>query len=428
MKDRKGIISVLLLIVVATLAYLPMINRIGYSHDDWYLMASARAEGAQVFHEIYSVDRPLRAYVLEPAYLLFGQNVLFYNLSAWLFRVLSALLLLWMLRMLWPNRSGWTLCMALLYLLYPGFLSQYNGIDYQAQILSLALAMFSLGLTVYAFFEKRLTTRVIAISLSIISGILYLGLVEYEVGFEFIRVMLLFILAGRVTHNYRERIFNRIKLWLPYSLILLGFGIWRVFFFVGDRKATDIDVQFEQLKLYPLQTLYHWAVQVIQDLYDVIFSAWTIPFSQLAGHIQRWGSIIAVLTVGLIILVIMKLNENQTEDEPSSFRFHDEAVVLGLFSALGGLVPIAVVNREVAFPAFSRYSLTSSVGVSILVVALLMSIKGNVLRNIIVGLLIFISMLTQHGNAVKYVQETDMMKAFWWQVRGGCHSSRSAQH
>ena len=416
MRDRTLLISVLVLIVVAALAYLPLINRIGYSHDDWYLMASARAEGAQVFHEIYSVDRPLRAYVLEPAYLLFGQNVLFYNLSAWLFRVLSALLFLWMLRMLWPNRAGWTLSMALLYLLYPGFLSQYNGIDYQAQILSLALAMFSLGLTVYAFFEKRLTIRMIAISLSIISGILYLGLVEYEVGFEFVRVMLLFILAGRVTYNYRERIFNTIKLWLPYSLILLGFGFWRIFFFVGDRKATDIDVQFEQIKLYPFQTLYHWAVQVIQDLYDVIFSAWTIPFSQLVGHIQRWGSIIAVLSVGLIILVIMRLNENQVEDEPSSFRFHNEAILLGLFSAIGGLVPIAMVNREVAFPAFSRYSLTSSVGVSILIVALLMSIKGNVLRNIIVGLLIFISMLTQHGNAVKYVQETDMMKAFWWQV------------
>jgi hypothetical protein len=97
MKDRNGLMSALILIIVAALAYLPLINQIGYSHDDWYLMASARAEGADVFHSIYSVDRPLRAYVLAPAYRLFGQNVLFYNLSAWAFRVLSALLFLWTL-------------------------------------------------------------------------------------------------------------------------------------------------------------------------------------------------------------------------------------------------------------------------------------------------------------------------------------------
>jgi 4-amino-4-deoxy-L-arabinose transferase-like glycosyltransferase len=242
--ERIGLVSVLTLIIVAALAYLPLINQIGYSHDDWYLMASARAEGADVFHEIYSVDRPLRAYVLEPAYRLFGQNVLLYNLSAWAFRVLSALLFLWMLRMLWPKHSHGTFMMALLYVLYPGFLSQYNGIDYQPQIISLALAMLSLALTVYAFFERGFTYRVAGISLSILLGILYLGLVEYEAGFEFIRLMGLFILAGRLATSFRERVLRTIQAWLPYSLILLGFGVWRIFFFQGDRKATNIDVQF----------------------------------------------------------------------------------------------------------------------------------------------------------------------------------------
>lgn len=415
-KDRSGLISVLMLIVVAALAYLPLVNRIGYSHDDWYLMASARAEGADVFHEIYSVDRPLRAYVLAPAYRLFGENVVFYNLSAWAFRVLSALLLLWLLRMLWPGRSGWTFVMALLYMLYPGFLSQYNGIDYQSQLISLALAILSLGLTVYTFFEKRLTHRVFGIALSILLGVIYLGLVEYEVGFEFVRLMLLFVLAGRATYDYRERIFRTLKLWLPYSLILLGFGVWRIFFFQGDRKATDIDVQFETVRLYPLQTVYRWMVQVLQDLYDVMFSAWTIPLSQLTDYIQRWGGIIAVLTAGLILILFMRFGDKNVQEDPSPVSFAREALLLGLFSAIGGLVPIAMVNREVSFPFFSRYSLASSVGVSILIAALLSCVKGRMLRNAIVAGLILIAMLTHHGNAVKYAQETSMYKMFWWQV------------
>jgi hypothetical protein len=415
-KERTGLVSVLTLIIVAALTYLPLINQIGYSYDDWYLMASARAEGADVFHEIYSVDRPLRAYVLEPAYRLFGQNVLLYNLSAWTFRVLGALLLLWMLRMLWPNHPHGTSMMALLYVLYPGFLSQPNGIDYQPQIISLALAMLSLALTVYAFFAKGHASRVAAVSLSILLGILYLGLVEYEAGFEFVRLMGLFILAGRLASSFRERVFRTIQAWLPYSLILLGFGVWRIFFFQGERKATDIDIQFEQVRLYPLQTLYHWTVQVIQDLYDVMFSAWTIPLSQLTAYIQRWGSVIAILTAGLILIVSIRFDERNVREDPLQPSFAREALLLGLLSAIGGLIPIAMVNREVSFPFFSRYSLTSSVGVSIFIVALLSFVNGRILRKAIVPALIFVAMLTHHANAVKYAQETSMLKMFWWQV------------
>ena len=106
MRDRTGLLSGLMLVIIAALAYLPYMSQIGYTHDDWYLMASARAEGPGVFREIYSVDRPLRAYVLAPLYTVFGQNVFYYNLSAWFFRALSALCLLWLLRRLWPfNRK-----------------------------------------------------------------------------------------------------------------------------------------------------------------------------------------------------------------------------------------------------------------------------------------------------------------------------------
>lgn len=415
-KDRSAVISTLVLIVVAALTYLPLLNQIGYSHDDWYLMASARAEGADVFHAIYNVDRPLRAYVLAPAYRLFGQNASFYNLSAWAFRVLSALLFWWMLRTLWPGHSRWTLIMALLYVLYPGFLSQPNGIDYQSQIISLALAMLSLGLTVYAFFEQRAMHKAIWVFLAIISGILYLGLVEYEVGFELIRLLLLFMLVSRVTHDYRERVVRTGKSWLPYFLIVLGFGVWRIFFFQGDRKATDMDVQLEQARLYPLQSLYHWMVQVIQDLYDVMFSAWVIPLSQLIDQIQRWGGAIAILAAGLIFFLFMKSDDRNLQEDPSPASFAREALWLGLLSAIGGLIPIAMVNREVAFPFFSRYSLTSSVGASIFIVALVGCMDRRVLRSASVATLIFISVLTHHANAVKFARETSMFNTFWWQV------------
>jgi hypothetical protein len=94
MKDRIWLTQVLVLVLVSAAVYLPLMNRIGYTHDDWYLMASARAEGPSVFWDIFSVDRPFRALVMIPAYSLFGANPFYYNLSAYIFRVAGALALL----------------------------------------------------------------------------------------------------------------------------------------------------------------------------------------------------------------------------------------------------------------------------------------------------------------------------------------------
>lgn len=416
MNKRTWWLNALLLVLVAALAYLPLVNQIGYTHDDWYLMATASSAGADVFHPIYSVDRPLRAYVLQAAYTLFGGNALLYNLSAWAFRVVSALMFLWLLDRLWPGRSRWTFLMALFYLVYPGFLFQLNGIDYQSQILSLALAMFSLALTVYSIYEVGWPFKVGATILAIASGVLYLGLVEYEAGFELIRLLILFVLTGRAVKGNRERILATVKAWLPYSLILLGFGTWRFFFFDSERAATDATVQLEHFRLYPVQTIFHWIVQIVQDLFEVLLLAWAIPLAQLTGYIQAWGGLIASLVAALILWFFLKETGAEPQSDSPADGFSREALWLGLLSAVAGLIPIAMVNREVAFPAFSRYALVSSVGAAIFLAAVLYRLSGRYLRGAILAGLLLIALLTHHANSVRFARETAALRNFWWQV------------
>src|SRR5512138_632723 len=92
----------LLLLVTAALVYLPQINHFGYMNDDWYLMYSAGSHGPSAFQDIFSVDRPGRVLVMIPAYELFGNDPLLYNISAYVFRVAGALALYWLLNILWP--------------------------------------------------------------------------------------------------------------------------------------------------------------------------------------------------------------------------------------------------------------------------------------------------------------------------------------
>jgi hypothetical protein len=415
-RKQHGLFIVLLLFFVSALVYLPYIGKFGYFNDDWYLMYSVSAYGVDTFVDVFSVDRPGRALVMIPAYLLFGENPLYYNLSAYFFRVIGALSLLWSLNMLWPSKRTATILMSLLFLIYPGFLSQPNAIDYQSHIIGLASALCSIALTLKAIFvESRLNKTILHI-LSLLLGWFYLSQMEWYIGFEFFRWGCVFLLSSRLGGTLLQKGRQAIQWAYPSLVIPIFFLIWRLFFFQSERGATDTEIQFELLRLYPIQTILHWAVQVVQDLFDVTLSAWVTPLSQLMVYIQRWGGVIAVITVVLILFVLTKLNGGDEQEESQSLSFSQEALLMGFLSAAAGLLPIAMVNRDVSFPAFSRYSLVSSVGVSIFIVALLTHLNGRILRGTIAAVLILIAMLTHHANSVKHAQETALVRSFWWQV------------
>jgi hypothetical protein len=189
----------------------------------------------------------------------------------------------------------------------------------------------------------------------------------------------------------------------------------RLFFFKSERGATDVDLQLGQLLQYPLQTSYHWAVQVSQDFFDVLFSAWVIPLSQLTGYIQRWGGVLALIVAGIVSFALQKMEDN-SQSEPSQTHATQELLWVGLVTAIGGLIPIAMVNRDVAFPHFSRYALVSSVGVAILISLVIFNLTPRLVRQGLTGILIFTAVLTHHANTIKYVHERAAMNNFWWQV------------
>ena len=188
MKHRiSNWIPVLLLLIVSAVVYLPFVSKMGLMNDDWYLMFAGKAAGSEAFTTVFSSDRPLRAFVMGPAYSLFGDRIILYHLSAWLFRFLSGACVFWLFQMVWRTNRNANLLIAILFMIYPGFLSQTNPIDYQPQLFALFLAVFSIALTIKANFVSG-WLKFSLILISIVTGIFYLGLVEYFLGFEALRL------------------------------------------------------------------------------------------------------------------------------------------------------------------------------------------------------------------------------------------------
>jgi hypothetical protein len=411
--------GIFLLAVVAGIAYLPFIMHFAYYNDDWYEIYSANVRGPLVFQDIYSIDRPLRLVVMGPAYALFGADPLYWDLSALFFRVLGALGFLWLLWRLWPRQRPVGILMALLFLLYPGFLSQPQGIDYQSQMVSLAAATFSMALLVRAVQSGSWMTKMALYLASSLLSWLYLGLVEYFIGFEVVKFACLVMLALRDESEWRRAGLQVLRNWLPAFFGTFLFLIWRVFFFHSERGATDIGRQLGGVGGSPFSTLANWGLHLAQDSVKVILLAWTTPFDQLVFPLSVIDALIAfllgLLVVGLVWYGLRGLRRDPDND-PAVRDWRREALLLGLVAAVVCVLPVTLVNRQVVFPVLSRYALASSIGASMTWIAVLYFSPQELVRRVGSSLLILMAVMVQYGNGAQFAAETAVNQNFWWQV------------
>ncbi len=408
------------LLLLSAAVYLPFVGKISYTHDDWYLMYDAHVAGPQFFHEVYSGDRPARAFVLGPAYALFGDSPLGYNLTGYAFRLLAGLALFWILDLLWPHRRSVSLSAALLFVIYPGFLSQTNPIDYQSQLLSLCLAMISIALTVKALLTAKPLLRIGLMVTSVLLGWLYLGLVEYHMGLEILRLMvILLVLYRQKVTGIKSWLREIVKLWLPYLSIPVGFLIWRTFLFQVERRATDINYQIGEFIASPLYKGLSWSVALLQDTFKVILLAWVVPFHDMVLQLRLRDMLLALgiaIAAAAVLALVLSFIRRQEQEQESLSNWKTEMLVVGGIAAVGGLLPIIIANRQADFGDYSRYTLASSAGSAMVITALIAFLASARMRLAALLLLVGMAAMTHFANGVHAAQDTQTIDNFWWQV------------
>ena len=422
MKTNKHLwLSLGVLVAISALAYLPLVSKFGYFNDDWYLMFDVRSRGAQFFHNIFSSDRPGRAFLMIPLYSFFGLNPLPYNLTAYMFRVLGGAALLWILNILWPQKRFFILTSAILFTIYPGFLSEHNAIDYQSHILALFLALLSVALTLKAILAVDRRSQILLAIGSILSGWGYLSQMEYFIGVEAFRVSCIFLFVWRSSQSgLRQAVQSALLKWLPFIVIPAGFLFWRLVYFQAARRATDIGFQVGQLFTSPVTGLW-WLSYLIQDLFNVMLVVWGLPLSlfvfsmRLQNLLTGFG--LAALAVVIFVLGSRWVKENESETQADSGpREMREELWVGFMSVLGGLTPVIAANRHIILPDYSRYTMIASVGAVILLVAIIERFPMHSLRIGAACFFVAVAVLTHYGNSVKAASETEIVRNFWWQV------------
>jgi hypothetical protein len=412
---------VFVLFFISALAYLPHINQFGYYRDDWYLMYSANALGVGTFKEIFAIDRPVRSVLMTLLYSLFGMEPLGYHIIAYVLRFLGALSFWWSLNLLWSKQKTATVLVALFFLIYPGFLSTPNAIDYEEKFVGLFLGHLSVALSIKAVLTEKRSSKIFLWISSVFLGSIYLTFVEYYLGLEVFRFLAFFLLAIRSLPNQKffQTFLIALRSWIPFSIGSLAFFIWRFFIFDSQRKATDLGAQLTEFIESPLLVGINWTMNLIKDVFEGLVLTWGYPLTTLWDISLRLREIFyagVLLCVCISVVVFFLRSQKNIEENHSESNWQTEAIWIGLICTLTGFIPVIISNRHADFYNYSRYMLPSSSGIVLVMVAFLFQLRLKQVRNVIIYGLIGISVLTHYLNGIHWARSNQAMQNFWWQV------------
>ncbi len=420
---NEPLIAALLILLTTVITYGISIPSLGYYHDDWYLLWSGQARGAASIISLFSTDRPFMGVVYSLAYRLLGDGMINWHLYALLWRFMGGLAFFWILRLLWPNHKYITTLMVVLFIVYPGFLSQPNANTKQNHLYGFGTALLSIALMLQVLKTKDQAWKLIYSILSILLTANYLFIYEYMIGFEGTRLILLgYVLHQMGVKEIRPLVREIFKRIWPYWLVTAGFLYWRLFIFEGARNATNAS----RLAGSYLADLRHMSLRLIvgsaQDFLSTSIFAWfvepyqlftTAPYSNLARAV-----LIAVLVI-LLVFLYSRLFRKQwgvEYNEPETPRLMKQFFALGSLFILFAVSPVILSGRAVElFDSYKSYGLHPIPGAVLFVTGILLMFQPN-FRKLILIALIGISVATQILNADYWAQLWDYQRDTWWQL------------
>lgn len=363
-------LALLILCIIAFGWFLP---QLGFYWDDWEPILILKTNHISAFQDYVRTYRPTSIWV----YYLFGPLLdtrpIGWHILALLLRWLTATAAFVMLNSLWQNRQRENLLIALLFCVYPIFVQQPLAVSYYHHWLAFALYFISLIAMIKAIHQPQ---RFIAWTiLAIIASFLHLSIMEYFIGLELLRPIILFFLLNKPT--LKERLWKSSLYWLPYLMMLGMYTFWRLQFSSQIAEDPNRPIFLISLLAKPRESLVKLVQMALQDLAYVFFACWYKTVKPTIFNIAQPYNLlsfgIASLTALLIYLYIQKFQTNaRPATSEMSHRF-PQYLIFGIAATLLGLLPIWTTGRQASIEGMfaDRFALASMFGASTVTVAMI---------------------------------------------------------
>lgn len=402
-----------MLLWLCFLAYGVLIPWLGLYADDWPFVYVNQLAGWRGVVDFIAWVRPFGAWIFATASALLGTHFWAMHLFLLLLRAVDAWLLFALLRQAAPAMELPALGAALLFAVFPSFKQQPLALEYSLHFIALALMLLSMLAMLRAVRGGRtswpLTLLALLLSLNIFT-------IEYFVGQEMMRPLLLWrTLQPHETD--RRRLARRVLLnWLPYLLVFLAFLVWRVFVLKFPFYQPEL---LPTLNANPFTALTELGRTVAHDLFTVALGAWAQAFTLPHGGRLLLATLVLILaafTPTLLFLLNWRSAAPQVEGQ-NQRRAAAGWVLAGTASMLFAGPPfwVARLPLGLTFP-WDRVTLAFMPGACLVAGGLIALIPGRTWRSLVLAVLVGFSVGLHFQNANTYLKESQVLRSFFWQL------------
>ena len=437
----------LILLLVTAIAFGPLLSQLGFYWDDWAKILVARLWGLNSYFAYYAGDRPLSSWTHILFTPLLGETPLPWHILTLLLRWLSGCGLWWSLNGLWPRARRMNLIAALLFVVYPAFVSEPAAVTFHQQWLQYALFFLSLGCMITANRSRpadggRPPRAFWALSgASLAAMLLQLSVTEYFVPLELVRPLLLWFLIGNIAAEAGQprpasgpRLRQTLVAWSPYLLLTGGFTIWRLFFIHLPGEDPYRANTLYALLSSPLATLQQLGLTILDDEIHILEHVWSEPLNvgiAQATPFSQFSSAASVVAFIVALAAVIFLREPETPStsqpapgSPGAEPWVGQALLLGLVAVLLGPVPAWITGRQVVFDFHSdRYAMPAMFGAAVLLAGLIAwlaqrKVQRGVLAGFLVGLAVFVHLRVANDYRWVWKSEQDFFWELSWRAPG----------
>jgi hypothetical protein len=407
-------------LILCMLAFGLLLPWLGFFWDDWPVIATLRRLGIAAFWEFYKYDRPFSAWTYVLSAPLLGSNQLLWHTFTLLLRWLTVVGMWWSLRLLWPARLNEVTWMAFLFAIYPTFTQQPVAVAFSQHWISFCLYFLSIGLMLLSL--RKPSSYVLLTTLSLVSAALHMLTMEYFIGLELLRPVLIWIVLADKTFSNRIRLRETFLRWLPFLLVTSCLIIWRLFFMQTTGEDPNRPVLLYSFFSQPAATTLRFLELVVREyLYDLAGSWFsTINPSEVFLTSKVYLASLALLLFSAVLAFIF-LNQlkGELDQKPHlNTSWSRQAILLGLLAVFLGSLPGWLTDRQALSGLYGgRFGMAAMFGASILVVGLLDWITPRRLPKIIlVSALVGMAVGFHLRSTTEFVKSWTKQSEFYWQL------------
>ena len=405
-------------LLVLLLAFGLLIPSLGLYWDDWPVVFIAKTNQVSSYWQFYEYDRPFSAWTYVLLIPLLGVKPLVWQIFTLLLRW-GAVCLMWVtLNRLWPKHTQAITWAAVLFAIYPIFDQQPVSIAYSQHWICYILFFLS----IWAMLKAEQGRWWLFTLLALLAAATELWTMEYFVGLDLIRPLLLFILVSQTTPTRRGQVLLTLKKWVPYLMLWLAYVLWRIFVLKIPGGDPNTPVMLSTIVHAPLDAVSHLFQAVLQDVTYTIAGIWFQPLQaqslSLARPIFPIFLVVAILSATIAFFYMQRLSVDAEDDGETSTSWSRQVIIVGIISVLLGILPAWMIDRQVTIGLYgSRFAFAAMFGASLLMVGVLEWLRPRrVAKILIIAVLIGIAVNYQLRISNQYRDVWEKQRNFYWQL------------